>query len=93
MEHVSTGKIVVGVSEQVTVEVATNLDNLYGETHQNKHLNEVCKRDPEVRVHVYPTKTVQQAEKLAKEIENSVEPKYLLLSAKPERKKRKAKEK
>jgi hypothetical protein len=87
LEHVSTGKVIVGVSEHVTVEVNRNLDSLYGETHNNKHLNEVCKRDPELRVHVYPTKTVRQAEKLAKEIKDSVEPKYLFLGDKPERKK------
>lgn len=87
LEHVSTGKVIVGVSDQVTVEVNQNLDSLYGEVHKNKHMNEVCKRDPEVRVHVYPTKTAAQAEKIAKEIKGSVEPAYLFLGDNLTRKK------
>lgn len=93
IEHVGTGKFIAAASAQASVDVHNALQALYCERHPNQPMQGVCIKDGELRVYEYPTKNVKQAEAVLKEIQSSVEPKYLFLGGNSEVKKCRAKAK
>lgn len=91
IEHIGTGKFIAAASATASVDASKAIQALHADQHPNKPMQGVCHKDGEVRVYEYPTKTVKQAEAVLKEIQNSVEPKYLFLGGNSEVKKCRAK--
>jgi hypothetical protein len=73
IEHVPTGKFIASASKSVSADVGVVLQNL------PPKMQALCKHEDDLRVYEYSTKTVREAEKVLREIKDSVEPKYLFL--------------
>ena len=79
IEHEPTGRFIAGTSRNVSADVEVHLQHLYLERHKNRIMNECCRRELQIRVHEFPTKTVADAREVLKEIKDSATPGYLYL--------------
>lgn len=82
IEHVPTGKFIAIASKSVSDDATKLLMD------SGRQMNALRKFDDDLRVLEYPTKTVKQAQAVLKEIQDSVEPKYLFLGDNSKEKKR-----
>jgi len=80
IEHLLTGKVLVGYSKTVSVDVDQQIKALMGERHPNKPLNLLFERDAELLLLEYPAHSVNAAKDAARKIKRSVSPTYLLLN-------------
>lgn len=80
VEHIPTGKFIVGSSKTVSQEVDGLIEALWGGTHQSKAFNKLCSLDPDLKLYEYPTKTLKHAKDIEKAIRRTVLPVYLLLN-------------
>ena len=80
LEHVATGRLWLGCSAKVSVEVDGLMDALGRGEFPNKLLQSLCKSDLDLQVYEYPTSSMKAAQFLAGRIRPTVYPAYLLLN-------------
>lgn len=80
VEHIATGKFIVGVSNQVSKDVDKLIQLIDSGKYSNKAMLELCARDPDLRLLEYPCMNLKQARQVEKAIRSTVVPKYLLLN-------------
>ena len=71
LEHISTGKFIIGSSPQVSQEIGK---------HPNKKLSKLVNMDPDLMAIEIPMASQPKAKKLEREIRVNVNPEYLLLN-------------
>jgi hypothetical protein len=80
IEHIATGKYVIGVSQQVSRDVDTLIKSILEGRYANKTMVKLCTMDPDLRLLEFATANLRDARKLEKEIRATTEPQYLILN-------------
>lgn len=82
IEHIATGKLVVGHSRQVSEEVDKQIQALQTGKHICKAMCKQVEMDMDLRLYEYPAVSIASAKDRVKAIKKSVYPEYLLLNPK-----------
>ncbi|AAL83173.1 endonuclease [Pseudomonas phage vB_Pae10145-KEN51] len=80
IEHIATGKYLVGLSKTVSNEVDKHIAALRNNSHQNKAMLGLVHRDMDLRLLEYPISKVSDQKALIAKIRATTEPKYLMLN-------------
>lgn len=80
IEHVATGRCIVGSSANVSKEVDGIVKQIKALKYPKKLFNSLFKLDQDIRIFEYPTKTLKLAKETEKHIRQTIYPKYLLLN-------------
>ena len=80
LEHISTGKFIIGSSPQVSQEIDRHIALLNDGKHPNKKLLKLVNMDPDLMAIEIPMASQPKAKKLEREIRVNVNPEYLLLN-------------
>lgn len=80
IEHIATGKIFVGYSKKVSIDVDLQIQRVLLGIHPNVAFNKLVSMDMDLKLHEYPTHTLAQAKDSIRSLKRSVEPTYLLLN-------------
>lgn len=82
IEHIATGKLLVGYSKTVSIEVDRQIDALMRGKHPSKAMCKQVEMDMDLKLYEYPALGVGNAKDSVKQIKKSVYPTYLLLNPK-----------
>lgn len=82
IEHIATGKLVVGHSKHVSMEVDKQISALLTGTHPCKAMCRQVAMDMDLKLYEYPAVGIGNAKDFVKAIKKSVYPEYLLLNPK-----------
>lgn len=82
IEHIATGKLLVGHSKNVSDEVDKLITSLQTGTHPCKAMCIQVGMDMDLRLYEYPSVGVAHAKDSVKQLKKSVYPEYLLLNPK-----------
>lgn len=77
IEHISTGRMIVGVSSHVSKEVDKQLAQLSKGKHENRLFAKLIEMDMDVKLHEVPTKNSKEADKLLDQVVSTTYPDYL----------------
>lgn len=80
IEHIATGKILVGQSKTVSQDVDMQIQQLMAGRHPNRLMNIQVSMDFDLKLHEYTALSATNAKDMVRQIKASVEPKYLLLN-------------
>jgi hypothetical protein len=80
VEHLSTGKYIVGCSKTVSADVDKHITALKAERHACKAFNKLCHLDSDLRLLEFPTKTAKESKILETRIRKTTVPQYLILN-------------
>lgn len=83
LEHISTGKIVVGTSRSVSRDVdglLKELSDVKAASKSNKPFAKLCALDADIKIYEYTAKNLSEARRIEKEVRETVTPRYLLLN-------------
>ena len=80
IDHISTGRFVIGQSRTVSAEVDRQIEQLKGGRHPNKMLQQQYAWEPDIRLIEYPTNSAKEAKRLEAEIRASNDTRYCLLN-------------
>jgi hypothetical protein len=80
IEHVATGKIIVGYSKRVSADVDEQIAALMGARHPNKRMTKLVESDLELKLLEYPAFSIQAAKDAVRKIKRTVTPTYLLMN-------------
>lgn len=79
IEHVATGKIMVGVSKQVSETVDFMTNHLFNQSHPSRAFCKLVDTDCELQITECPQLNIKDAERFLKRLKQSIEPTYLFL--------------
>lgn len=82
IEHIATGKLVVGHSKTVSAEVDRQIEALMQGKHPCKAMCKQVEMDMDLKLYEYPAVGIGNAKDCVKQIKQSVYPDYLLLNPK-----------
>ena len=80
IEHIATGKCVVGHSNNVTKDVDAQIAALMAGTHPNKLMQKLVGMDMDLKLFEYSGLSPKQSKDRVREIKRSMIPSYLLLN-------------
>jgi hypothetical protein len=80
IEHIATGKCIVGNSTNVTKDVDAQIAALMAGTHPNKPLQKLVSMDMDLKLIEYEAMSAKVAKDRVREIKRSMIPSYLLLN-------------
>ena len=83
LEHVATGKRIIGSTKDVKRCLAKHREELKDGTHKLKSLLELYRRDPQLKEKVYLTDTLEEAKKIERQLIEELKDSYLLLDPRP----------
>lgn len=79
IDHVSTGKRILGYSTQADKEVDKQLESLAAGKHRSRKLQRLFDHDDEVIVYLYPTNSLKEAKKISTEQREAIPDHYSYL--------------
>lgn len=80
VEHISTGKCLVGYSKTVSRDVDEQIAHLMRSAHPNRAMNKLVSMDMELKLFEYPTVSLAAAKDAVRSLKKTVDPTYLLLN-------------
>ena len=80
IEHIATGKCLVGHSNNVTKDVDAQISALMVGTHPSKPMLKLVSMDMDLKLYEYPGMSLKQAKDRVRDIKRSMIPSYLLLN-------------
>lgn len=79
VEHISTGKYLSGVSNNVSADVDRLITSIDSKKSPSKAMHGLCNLDSDIRLIEFPTKSLKIAKQVLEGIRNTTEPQYLIL--------------
>lgn len=80
VEHVPTGRVMIGSDATVSRQVDAQIEALYAGKHPSKLFNRIVQLDPELKLYEYPHRTLKAARAHEKELRASVSPRDMLVT-------------
>lgn len=80
IDHISTGRFIVGCSRTVSADVDKQIEQLKAGRHSNKKLQAQYNWEPDIKLIEFPTKNAMEAKKLEAEIRSTNNTPYCLLN-------------
>lgn len=80
IEHIATGKLLVGYSRKVSEDIDKQIEALLAGKHPIKAMNIQVAMDRDLKLHEYPALSIAQAKDGVRTIRKSIYPEYLLLN-------------
>jgi len=79
IEHISTGKLLVGVSKQVSRDVDIGIEQLLKGIYPSAAFNKLVSLCPDLRLHEYSTGSIAEAKKSVEALIKTITPTYLFI--------------
>ncbi len=82
VEHIATGKLITGTSDQVSRDVDRIIQAVHAGTYPCPALLKLCAHDPDLKLYEYPTGSLKEAKAIERQVRATLDPAYLLLTPK-----------